>query len=164
LEHTEEEFYKSFTIEILKGKNLLLSKFPEPIVGNPFIRITVNTKKGKKTRNTKVKLKEVNPIWHEEKFSFYGVFFPVECFCVSSTVLRKKSTKSEELKTSSKEIMGHFTIQKEHLPRSQQILRRWYYLENETTSLVADENGSGSGGIGTRKTGKILVQMTASKE
>jgi len=150
----------------LKGKNLLVPKFPEPIVGNPFIRIAVKTKKGKKTRNTKVKLKDVNPVWHEERFSFYGVFFPVECFCVSSTVpLRKKTIKSEETKISSKELMGQFSIQKEHLPKSHQTLRRWYYLETtETIASLTDENGNGSGGNGNRKTGKILVQLTAKKE
>jgi len=154
LEMNEEDFYKSFSIEILRGENLLVPKTSEPpIVGNPFLRISVKTKKGKKIRNTKVKLKETNPTWNEEKFSFHGIIFPVECICMSNRIsVRKKTTKpvEEQRHSSSKEVIGHFLIEKDHLPKPNQTpLQRWYLLETFSTA---------------QSIAKILVQISASKE
>jgi len=123
---------RDLVIQILKGEHIMISLPNGKQLGNPFVRVIAQTRKGIKTKNTKAKRFQMDPLWRSDKFTFRDVIFPVHCKCLNAKKTRTNLEEVEDKLITAKGdegLIGEFFIEKDQLPTPDHPIYKWYHLE-----------------------------------
>ena len=75
-------------------------------------------------------MKQMNPVWTDQKFVFEDAVFPVHIVCLSRP--KAEATKSDP------DIIGHFSIDKSHITKKDEPITRWFFLEDSVSASTGE--------------------------